>query len=950
MVTVREEFWVRRLRRTLTGESSEPTLVLIEGRAGTGKSRLAARLAELPEAARATTVLWRCGDRRPAQPPVDGEGPVLLLVDDVHRADAAELDRLRGLLETPRPWLAAVVTYRPEELADPGLPLGAPPPRYAAELTVLRHRVEPWSREQVRQAAVETLGETCAPDAVARLHERTGGVARFVVDVLAALRDGGRPSCTAADVDAAGVPVRLADLVLGRTAQLPEPARRVVWAAAVLDEPVGAADLLTVAGLADADTDTGSDADHAGRDALVTALTGAALRQDADHRYTLPVPLAATAVYDTLPGPVRQDLHARAADVLQRRQPVPWAALAHHRRASGRIGGWLRAVERAARQAAEAGKHQEAIGLLERTLASPLVPHAARARLAPVLAASAVVGLRSDQTVDVLAQIVEDETLPAAMRGEMRLDLGLLLCNQVGMGVQGWAELERAAAELRELRPALAARAMSSLAMPYWPGHTLAIHLRWMAAAEEAAADSKDEVIRTAVAVNRSSVSLCYGDPQGWEQVRALPVDSPDLRQRQQAARGLCNAADAAIWLGYYGRAERLLSEGLEMSAKSGAPYAEQTALGARLLLEWTTGRWAGLPERCEAFLAKTSAMPVVAADARMVLGLLHLAQGDWGRALSWLSGKDAAAREHASAPLAAATSGALIRLALARQDLPTAVAEARSGWATLTEKGVWVWGAELAPWAVEAMALAGEVRTARRMADRFAAELADRDAPMASAAAVWTHAVLAETTGRPAEAAALYEEAEAAFAALPRPYAATLCAEGAGRCVLKAAAGDAGGAGDGAGDAGAASASGPADATAPADAAALPDADALPEDVKARAGAVLTSCAQRFADLGATWDAARARAVLRTYQPAEGRRPPGRPSYGDQLSPREREVAELASSGLTNREIATTLHLSPRTVEQHVARAMRKLGTASRQELAESREALVDGETAGQD
>ncbi|MFD2619626.1 helix-turn-helix transcriptional regulator [Streptomyces chumphonensis] len=945
MVTVREEFWVRRLRRTLTGESSAPTLVLVEGRAGTGKTRLTARLAELPEAARATTVRWRCGDRRPPQPPADGDGPVLLLVDDVHRADAAELDRLRALLEDPRPWLAAVATYRPEELAAPGLPLGAPPPRYAAELTVLRHRVEPWSREQVRQAAVEALGEACTPDAVARLHERTGGVARFVVDVLAALRDGGRASSSAADVDAAGVPVRLADLVLGRTAQLPEAARRVVWAAAVLDEPAGAADLLTVAGLADDD----------GRDALVAALAGAALRQDADDRYTLPVPLAAAAVHETLPGPVRQELHARAADVLQRRQPVPWPALAHHRRASGRIGGWLRAVERAARRAAGAGRHQEAIGLLESTLASPLVPHAARARLAPVLAASAVVGLRSDQTVDVLAQIVEDETLPAAMRGEMRLDLGLLLCNQVGMGTQGWAELERAAAELRELRPALAARAMSSLAMPYWPGHTLAIHLRWMAAAEEAAADSKDEVIRTAVAVNRSSVSLCYGDPQGWEQVRALPVESQDLRQRQQAARGLCNAADAAIWLGYYGRAERLLSEGLEMSAKSGAPYAEQTALGARLLLEWTTGRWAGLPERCEAFLAKTSAMPVVAADARMVLGLLHLAQGDWGRALAWLSGKDAAAREHASAPLAAATSGALIRLALARQDLPTAVAEARSGWATLTEKGVWVWGAELAPWAVEAMALAGEVRTARRMADRFAAELDGRDAPMASAAAVWTHAVLAETTGRPAQAAALYEEAEAAFAALPRPYVATLCAEGAGRCVLKAAAAEAVAADTAAAnavaaDTAAANASGPADATAPADAEALPDADALPEDVKARAAAVLTSCAQRFADLGATWDAARARAVLRAYQPAEGRRPPGRPSYGDQLSPREREVAELASSGLTNREIATTLHLSPRTVEQHVARAMRKLGTASRQELADSREALGGGETAGQD
>ncbi|MGA5218911.1 helix-turn-helix domain-containing protein [Streptomyces cinereoruber] len=45
--------------------------------------------------------------------------------------------------------------------------------------------------------------------------------------------------------------------------------------------------------------------------------------------------------------------------------------------------------------------------------------------------------------------------------------------------------------------------------------------------------------------------------------------------------------------------------------------------------------------------------------------------------------------------------------------------------------------------------------------------------------------------------------------------------------------------------------------------------------------------------------------------------------------------MAQLAVSGLTNREIAATLHLSPRTVEQHIARAMRKTGALSRRDLA---------------
>lgn len=55
-----------------------------------------------------------------------------------------------------------------------------------------------------------------------------------------------------------------------------------------------------------------------------------------------------------------------------------------------------------------------------------------------------------------------------------------------------------------------------------------------------------------------------------------------------------------------------------------------------------------------------------------------------------------------------------------------------------------------------------------------------------------------------------------------------------------------------------------------------------------------------------------------------------------DVLSDREREVAVLAAEGLTNRDIAEQLHLSPRTVENHVHRALRKLGVSSRSRLAD--------------
>jgi DNA-binding CsgD family transcriptional regulator len=60
-----------------------------------------------------------------------------------------------------------------------------------------------------------------------------------------------------------------------------------------------------------------------------------------------------------------------------------------------------------------------------------------------------------------------------------------------------------------------------------------------------------------------------------------------------------------------------------------------------------------------------------------------------------------------------------------------------------------------------------------------------------------------------------------------------------------------------------------------------------------------------------------------------------GRKSYGARLSPREGEVAALAASGATNQEIAERLFLSRRTVESHVATALRKLGGHSRRDLA---------------
>jgi non-specific serine/threonine protein kinase len=52
-------------------------------------------------------------------------------------------------------------------------------------------------------------------------------------------------------------------------------------------------------------------------------------------------------------------------------------------------------------------------------------------------------------------------------------------------------------------------------------------------------------------------------------------------------------------------------------------------------------------------------------------------------------------------------------------------------------------------------------------------------------------------------------------------------------------------------------------------------------------------------------------------------------------LSPREQQTATLVADGLTNREIAERLHLSERTVENHVQHVLNKLGARSRAQIA---------------
>ncbi|MCV7282325.1 AAA family ATPase [Mycolicibacterium flavescens] len=94
----------------------------------------------------------------------------------------------------------------------------------------------------------------------------------------------------------------------------------------------------------------------------------------------------------------------------------------------------------------------------------------------------------------------------------------------------------------------------------------------------------------------------------------------------------------------------------------------------------------------------------------------------------------------------------------------------------------------------------------------------------------------------------------------------------------------------------------------------------------KESASAYLQEACEVFETLGVPLWAARARAELSRSNVG--------PRRDGQLTPSEQRVAELAASGMKNRDVATALFISPKTVEANLARIYRKLGIKSRAEL----------------
>jgi DNA-binding CsgD family transcriptional regulator/DNA-binding Lrp family transcriptional regulator len=813
---------------------------------------------------------WRLQDLQSLLERAAMDGPLLIFLDDVQWVDSGTVAALRAL--PPRLGSLPIGWVLATRPDQPGQLRSAV--EYLADQGAERLVLEPLSQAAVAQVARDVM--RADPDeTLVRMAGEAGGNPFLLVELLEGLRqeDLVRVDSGRATLTDYRLPDRVSTSMRERLARMPESAHQVATVAGSLGRAFSASDLAEMLGLAPASILTS-----------VEQLTEAGILRDRGDELCFQHDLIREAVRQACAPSARRALDRHAADVMLARGVLP-VEVAVQLAASAEPGDEVAITTLlSAAEALSTTDPGASADLSQRAL--ELAPE--RHPLHGPLVVQAAMSLHAAGRIEEAKAFADNAmraVLPAAQEAEVRLGIAGMWLVSPDARVHASREALKLAGVPEHLRLAHIAKLAYNLVAAGWTEESQA------ALSDAVAAGGRlDAVARFALALSEGSLQYVGGHFS-----RALELFEAILRDEFAEAHGLDELL-TRMW-----RSKVLLAidrEGDALEAIDGV-IAESLKRGFAWFLhvaEITRGQMLLQLGRLEDASAVLDGRfdphgPPVAtimdAAGVVALGRLALHTGDARQARQ--------TREIAEAMLDESTPGVRRHAAWLLALHATADGDPRQAHEWLCAAGeqerrhvlsrIWMDVAD-EPQLVRIALAVGD----RELAESAVADANRRaehcpDAPSLTAIAAHASGVLNGATDKLAEAVSLFKRS-------PRPLATAAAWEDLGLAQQQQKTGDSG-------------------------------IDAL------------TQALVLFTRAGATQDAARLRSRLRELGIRRRVTRAEKPATGwAAMRESELAVARLAADGLTNREIAERLFVSPHTVNTHLRQVFAKLGVNSRVDL----------------
>lgn len=803
-------------------------------------------------------------------------GPLVIGMDDLQWADPSSLLTLatigRRLAYLP---VVLVGCFRPSpRVAGLDRLAGA-----LEEAGARRLAVRPLDAESVAGLVAEMVAAEPGPGLLAGISGAAGNPL-FVTELLGAMTQEGAIRTAGGRAEAAEpvLPPSLRLTILRRLSFLPEEALDTLRAASILGSGFSLADLSAVTGRAAVDLAVVlAEAIRAG----VLEDDGAVLRFRHD--------LIRESIYADLPASVRGGLHREAGQRLARRGAPALQVAEHLARGAARGDaetiGWL---TRAAREAA-ARSPDVAAGLLAQAAALMDPADSGRGRLLAEQASSLLLAGRIADA-EAACRLVLDRGPDRSAEASVRICLGQALLAQ-GQVTDALRELERASGSPvlngAERAAARAWAGCARLARGDLDGAS--------AAAEEArsAAVSAGDHLSTSVALHTlARVSEFRGHLQDAlqtiEEAVRLADLSPGRRGHLYPVR--VSRGHILLELDKPEAAGSVLGAGRQLSEELGVRWHLTTYQMFLVFEHFITGEWNDAIAEAETSfeLSEEIGETYSRGHAHGVLALISLHRGDLSRAeeAATAAARDLAGRSPGyPAMTLAAWPRALILEAGGQPG--QALARLAEAWDMCERLGLVLEYPAVGADLVRLALAAGDSGRARDVCAAVTEVAARNEVPWMTGGALHCRGLVEDNEE-------ILQAAARAYARGSRPLGLALACEDAGAAWARHGHID-------------------------------------------RGRPLLEQALEIYERLEAARDLARAEAALRGAGVRRGRRGTrARPQFGWQsLTPTERTVADLVAEGLSNPQIGQRLYVSGRTVQTHLAHVFAKLDISARAQLA---------------